>query len=103
LVLFFKKELLLLPHLTLIFRPQTPNMGASGKTEWQLLSDETQLALAQQAMRQAAHIVAEQAELFAIQFTTRTLADRGAADALKLFAALLRETSTECLRPVGNA
>jgi hypothetical protein len=78
-------------------------MGASGKTEWQLLSDETQLALAQQAMRQAAHIVAEQADLFAIQFTTRTLADRGAADALKLFAALLRETSTECLRPIGNA
>jgi hypothetical protein len=72
-------------------------------TEWQLLSDETQLALAQQAMRQAATITADQAELFAVQFMTKTLADRGAADALKLFAVLLRETSADCLRPMGNA
>ena len=72
-------------------------------TEWQLLSDETQLALAQQAMRQAATIIADQAELFAVQFTTKTLVDRGAADALKLFAVLLRETSADCLRPMGNA
>jgi hypothetical protein len=72
-------------------------------TEWQLLSDETQLALAQQAMRQAATIIADPAELFAVQFTTKTLVDRGAADALKLFAVLLRETSADCLRPMGNA
>jgi hypothetical protein len=72
-------------------------------TEWQSLSDETQLALAQQAMRQAAKIIADQAELFAVQFQTKTLADRGAADALKLFAVLLRETSADCLRPMGNA
>jgi hypothetical protein len=72
-------------------------------TEWQSLSDETQLALAQQAMRQAATIIADQAELFAVQFMTKTLADRGAADALKLFAVLLRETSADCLRPMGNA
>ena len=38
-----------------------------------------------------------------VQFTIKTLEDRGAADALKLFAVLLRETSAECLRPVGNA
>ena len=37
------------------------------------------LALAQQAMRQAATIIADQAELFAVQFMTKTLADRGAA------------------------
>jgi hypothetical protein len=71
--------------------------------DWQELSEDMQLALAQQAMRRAAHIIADQAELFAIQFTTRTLQDRGAADALKLFAVLLRETSSECLRPIGNA
>jgi len=28
---------------------------------------------------------------------------RGAVEALKLFATLLRETSAECLRPAGNA
>jgi hypothetical protein len=71
--------------------------------DWQELSEDMQLALAKQAMRRAAHIIADQAELFAIQFTTRTLQDRGAADALRLFAVLLRETSSECLRPIGNA
>jgi hypothetical protein len=76
---------------------------AHPKSEWQLLSDETQLALAQQAMRRAAHIIADQADLFSVQFTEQTLVDRGAADALKLFAVLLRETSTDCLRPMGNA
>ncbi len=67
------------------------------------MSEPLQLALAQQAMRQASAIIADQAELFAVQFATATLADRGAADALKLFALLLRETSAECLRPMGNA
>ncbi len=73
------------------------------RTEWQSISEQLQLSLAQAAMRQASTIIADQAELFAVQFTTRTLHDRGAADALKLFAVLLRETSAECLRPVGNA
>lgn len=71
--------------------------------EWHLMTDALQLALAQQAMRKAASIIADQAELFAVQFQNHTLADRGAADALKLFAVLLRETSAECLRPMGNA
>jgi hypothetical protein len=78
-------------------RAATPN------EEWHHLSEPLQLALAQHAMRQAATIIADQAELFAVQFATATLADRGAADALKLFAVLLRETSAECLRPMGNA
>jgi len=72
-------------------------------TEWQSISDQLQVSLAQAAMRQASTIIADQAELFAVQFTSKTLQDRGAADALKLFAVLLRETSAECLRPVGNA
>jgi hypothetical protein len=71
--------------------------------EWQSLSDSLQLVLAQHAMRKAASIIADQAELFAVQFTSGVLADRGAADALKLFAVLLRETSAECLKPMGNA
>ena len=67
------------------------------------MSEPLQLALAQQAMRQAATIIADQADLFAVQFVNTTLLDRGAADALKLFAVLLRETSLECLRPMGSA
>jgi hypothetical protein len=71
--------------------------------EWHRLSDDLQLSLAQHAMRQATGIIAHQAELFALQFNAGGLQDRGAADALKLFAVLLRETSQECLRPQGHA
>jgi hypothetical protein len=79
-------------------------MGTSfPSAEWTGISDELQLALSRHAMRNAAQIVADQAELFAVQFTARSLQDRGAADALKLFAVLLRETSADCLRPMGNA
>lgn len=72
-------------------------------SEWSAISDDLQLALARQAMRRATHIIADQADLFAVQFSSEVLRDRGAADALHLFAVLLRETSTECLRPAGNA
>ena len=72
-------------------------------SEWQGISDELQVALAKQAMRHAACIIAEQADLFAVQFANATLQDRGAVEALKLFAVLLRETSAECLAPIGNA
>jgi len=79
-------------------------MGASFPTaEWHSISDETQLALANQAMRRAATIVADQADLFAVQFASGVLQDRGAVDALRLFAVLLRETSAECLGPAGHA
>ncbi len=70
---------------------------------WQTMPEALQTALAQQALRQAALIVAEQAELFAVQFTAGTLTDRGAADGLRLFAALLRETTLETLPPMGSA
>ncbi len=80
-----------------------PMTTAFPNSEWHAMSDQLQLLLAQQAMRRASFIIADQAELFAAQFEDTTLMDRGAADALKLFATLLRETSAECLRPVGNA
>ena len=71
--------------------------------EWQKMPEELQTALAQQALRQAALIIADQAELFAVQFVAGTLQDRGASDALMLFATLLRETTIETLRPMGSA
>ena len=76
---------------------------AKRPSEWHGISDELQVALAKQAMRHAAGIIADQADLFAVQFANATLQDRGAVEALKLFAVLLRETSAECLAPVGNA
>ena len=69
--------------------------------EWQSMPEGLQTALAGEAMRRAALIIAEQAELLAVQFRAGTLEDRGAPDALILFAALLRETTLECLAPVG--
>jgi hypothetical protein len=72
-------------------------------TEWQQMPDALQTALAQQALRRAALIIADQAELFAVQFLAGTLQDRGASDALMLFAALLRETTIETLKPMGSA
>ena len=71
--------------------------------EWQTMPEPLQTALAQQALRRAALIIAEQAELFAVQFAAGTLTDRGASDALRLFSALLRETTIETLSPVGSA
>jgi hypothetical protein len=82
-------------------RPPTPSRDRP--TEWNGISDELQVALAKQAMRHAAGIIADQADLFAVQFANATLQDRGAVEALKLFAVLLRETSAECLAPIGNA
>jgi hypothetical protein len=76
---------------------------AAAPTDWQKLPEPQQLALAQQAMRRAALIIADQAELFAVQFVANTLQDKGAADALMLFAALLRETTIETLKPMGSA
>jgi hypothetical protein len=73
------------------------------RIHWQSLPDAMQTMLAQQALRRASLIIAEQAELFAIQFQAGTLQDRGASDALRLFAALLRETTVETLTPVGSA
>ncbi len=77
--------------------------ASSHSLEWNRLPEELQLTLAQQALRRAALLIADQAELFAAQFAVGTLADRGAADALRLFGALLRETSTEWPAVAGSA
>ncbi len=77
--------------------------SARSGSDWHAISEDLQTALAQQAMHRAALIVAEQAEMFARQFTSGTLEDRGAEDALRLFAALLRETSHASLTTAGHA
>lgn len=76
---------------------------AQTSSKWQDISEELQILLAQKAMRQAALIIADQAELFAVQFKSGTLQDRGSADGLQLFAAVLRETTSDTLAPMGTA
>jgi hypothetical protein len=80
-----------------------PDAGRRVNSEWHAMSDALQTALAAQAMHRAALVIAEQAEMFSRQFGAGVLQDRGAEDALKLFAALLRETSTASLTPAGHA
>jgi hypothetical protein len=84
-------------------RSEDSRARVRANAEWHGMSEELQTALAQQAMHRAAMIVAEQADMFARQFRAGTLQDRGAEDALRLFAALLRETSTASLTPAGHA
>lgn len=77
--------------------------GTAPAQDWPSLSDEAQSALAQDAITRACLIIAEQAELFAAQFAAGRLQDRGGADALRLFAHLLRETNAATLPPAGSA
>lgn len=60
--------------------------------DWNLLSDDLQLALSSAALRRAADTVADQAELLAGEMEMGILADHGGPDALRLLAAVMRET-----------
>ncbi len=73
------------------------------ESEWKALSDVTQLALAQQALSRAAATLAVHAEVLADEFECGALADRGGADALRLFAAIVRINSNEELSVAGSA
>jgi hypothetical protein len=59
-------------------------------SDWNCLSDETQLLLSRQALQHALANLAHQAEILAEQIETGVLADRGGPDALRLLAALAR-------------
>ncbi len=72
-------------------------------SHWAELPDELQLALAREAMRRAAQTLAEHAEMLALEMDSGTLQDRGGPDALRLFAAVVRATSLDHLRPAGTA
>jgi hypothetical protein len=71
--------------------------------DWNHLPEDLQIALAREAMTRAAAILAGQAEVLADEIETGGLADRGGADALRLFAAIIRANSHDDLRPVGMA
>ena len=62
-------------------------------TDWNALTDNAQLHLAQQALHQAAETVASQAEALAGVMEDGGLQDRGGPDALRLLAAVVRATA----------
>jgi len=59
-------------------------------SNWNLLSDDVQLALSRQALKRAAELIAGQADTLAEQIDAGIIADRGGPEALRLLAALLR-------------
>jgi hypothetical protein len=70
---------------------------------WNNLSDELQLVLAHEALTRAAANIASQAEVLADEFECGNLADRGGADALRLFAAVVRAADHDSLPAAGHA
>jgi len=59
-------------------------------SDWNCLSEETQLLLSREALRCAVANFAVQAETLALQIEAGVLADRGGPDALRLLAAITR-------------
>jgi hypothetical protein len=70
---------------------------------WNNLPDELQLTLAQEAFNHAAASIASQAEVLADEIESGNLADRGGADALRLFAAVVRVGAKDELGVAGHA
>lgn len=67
----------------------------SSPPEWNALPDALQLALSHDALRQAAETLAGHAEMLAVEMEHGVLRDQGGADALRLFAAVVRVTNHE--------
>lgn len=70
---------------------------------WTTLPDDMQQFLAREALRRAAAVLAEHAELLATEIELGTLADRGGPEAMRLFAAVVRATNDDAFGPEGHA
>jgi hypothetical protein len=71
--------------------------------DWDNLPDELQLTLAHEALYRAAASIASQAEVLADEIEHGSLADHGGADALRLFAAVVRVGGKDELAAAGRA
>lgn len=79
-----------------------PGYGAA-LGDWALLSEKLQLAVAREALTRAAETIAGQAMVLAEEMDGGVLPDRGGAEALRLFAAVVRVTGREANPPAGHA
>jgi hypothetical protein len=77
--------------------------GIAMISDWNVLSEPLQLALSREALRRAGSTLAEQAEVLAEEMECGTLADRGGPNALRLFAAVVRDSGLPLIGPVGHA
>ncbi len=71
--------------------------------EWNCLSDVIQIALSREALSRASATIAQQAEVLAEEMECGNVVDRGGADALRLFAALVRIGGDDQMGSAGNA
>ncbi len=71
--------------------------------DWNLLSDELQLTLSREALRQAVEIVADHAESLAREIEEGGIADHGGAEALRMLAAIIMATRPAPLKTAGQA
>jgi hypothetical protein len=71
--------------------------------EWDLISTETRMRLAREALRHATETIAIEATLLAAEMEAGKLADRGGPDALRLLAAMLQAATTEGGEAAGHA
>jgi hypothetical protein len=70
---------------------------------WNMLSDDVQLLLSRQALRLAAEIISNKAEVIADEIEAGALLDRGGPDALRLLAMVVREMTAAEAGPAGHA
>ncbi len=72
-------------------------------TDWNQLSEDAQIALSRAALHRAVAAIAAQAEVLAHEMECGGLADYGGAEALRLFAAVVRVNDPDGMVPVGHA
>lgn len=70
-------------------------LASKRRIQWTTLSDDLQLALAEQALQRAAETIAGQAESLATEMEVGSLTDQGGPDALRLLAAVIRATNAQ--------
>ncbi len=71
--------------------------------DWNLLSEDLQLSLANEALAWAVETLATQADVLAAEMEAGALVDRGGPAALRLFAAVVRINRKHWLTPAGHA
>lgn len=73
-------------------------------SDWELITEETRLRLAREALRLATTTVAVEAAQLAAEMEAGRLADRGGPDALRLLVAMLQAaTAGDEEAPAGHA
>jgi len=71
--------------------------------DWDVLSDDTQMHLARQAMQRASETIANHAEQLAGELESGDIGDLGGPEALRLLANMVRLTGREMFFAAGSA